>query len=220
HLLSDAEASATKPTQTRNYRLWEIAGSAHSDFWIGYHQEVGMGPRFLGAPKQPASADEDLHLVAGNYGEQPHPMHAACILAGAAFPMRYSVSAALEHLERWVKRRVPPPKGPRFQLDGDTLARDEFGNALGGIRLPPVDVPVASYESDACVLGGYTVPFTEVQLLQLYPTHADYYLPMVLRTRAALRAGYLLPEDARDLLARACAAKSRWLETASSCTFS
>jgi hypothetical protein len=69
---------------------------------------------------------------------------------------------------------------------------------------------VAQYRSTDCVLGGLTVPFTEVQLRQLYPTHADYYEKMQARTAAAVAAGFLLPEDATDLLARACAAKIRW----------
>lgn len=210
HLLSDREASPTKPTARRNYRLWEVAGSAHSDFWIGYHQEVGQGPRFLGAPKQPASAEAELHKVAGNYGEAPHPMHATCIFAGASFPTRYAVNAALHHLNRWVRRGVMPPVAPRYKFNGDMLARDGKGNALGGLRLPPVDVPVATYASSTCQLGGITVPFTDVELHQLYPTHAAYYAKMKQRTAAAVKAGFLLPPDAADLLARAKAAAVRW----------
>jgi hypothetical protein len=211
HLLSDQEAAPAAPTQSgNNYRMWEIAGAAHSDFWIGYHQEAGQGPRFAGGPKQPASADHDLHATAGNYGEVPHPMQATCILAGATFPMRYAVSAALSHLDTWVRTGVVPPESPRFQFNGTALARDQYGNALGGIRLPPIDVPVAQYRSTDCVLGGLTVPFTEVQLKQLYPTHADYYSQMQARTATSVVAGFLLPEDAADLLARACAARIRW----------
>jgi hypothetical protein len=216
HLLSDTEASPTAPNQTENYRLWEIAGTAHSDFWIGYHQEFGQGPRFLGASKRPASADEEMHAIAGNYGEQPHPMHATCIFAGASFPMRYSVSAALHHLNRWVTTDAPPPAGPRFEFDGAMLARDEHGNALGGIRLPPIDVPVARYVSTGCALGGLTIPFTEVELRALYPSHADYYSRMVDGTTASVAAGFLLRADAADLLKRACAAKARWQDASGS----
>ena len=212
HLLSDAEASPAEPNQSgNNYRLWEIAGSAHSDFWIGYHQEFGQGPRFAGGPKRPASAEDEMHQTAGNYGEMPHPMHATCIFAGAAFPTRYSVSAALHHLDIWIRTGTPPPEGPRYQFNGNMLARDEHRNALGGIRLPPVDVPVASYESAACVLGGLTRPFTELELLQLYPEgHAQYYGLTKEKTVDAVAAGFLLPEDAHDLLTRACAARIRW----------
>jgi hypothetical protein len=214
HLLSDWEATPGEPNVTQNYRLWEIAGAAHQDFWVGYHQEVGAGPRtLLSAPQQPASADEDLHAVAGNYGEQYHPLLGACILAGAAFPMRYAVAAAIHHLDRWVKTGALPPAGPRYQFDGSgQLARDADFNALGGIRYPPIEVPVARYRSTDCELGGITIPFTELELQQRYPAHADYVCQL---REAALRSmadGFLLRADAEELMARAEAARNRWLD--------
>jgi hypothetical protein len=216
-LFSDREASPTEPNQTVNYRLWEIAGTAHSDFWIGYHQEVGQGPRFAGGPKQPSTADADLHATAGTYGEVPHPMDATCILAGATFPMRYAVSAALSHLDRWIKDGTPPPMGPRYEFESGALAKDQYQNARGGIRLAPIDVPIASYVSNPCQLGGITIPFTEAQIKLLYPTHADYYAQMQTATAVNVAQGFLLPEDAVDLLARACAAKIRWQELPGPC---
>jgi alpha/beta hydrolase family protein len=213
HLLSDAEAAPAAPNQTQNYRLWEIAGSAHSDFWLDYHQEIGQGPRVLAdAPQQPASADEDLHAVAGNYGEQIHPRQLTCIAGGSLFPMRYATSAALHHLDIWVRTGVAPPEGPRFSFAGGTLALDEFHNALGGIRLPPIEVPTATYLSTVCELGGITIPFTEVQLAMLYPTHADYFCAIEAATTASVAAGFLLQPDADDLLARADEAKNRWVD--------
>jgi hypothetical protein len=213
HLLSDFEATPGEPNVTQNYRLWEIAGAAHQDFWVGYHQEVGAGPRVLAdAPQQPASADEDLHAAAGNYGEQIHPLLGACVLAGAAFPMRYAVAAAVHHLDRWVKTGALPPAAPRYEFDGSgQLARDANSNALGGVRYPPIEVPVARYRSTDCQLGGITIPFTELELQQLYPTHADYVCQL---REAALRSmgeGFLLREDAEDLMTRAEAAGNRWL---------
>ena len=211
HLLSDAEASPSQPNTTQNYRLWEIAGSAHSDFWLGYHQVFGQGPRSLAdAAQKSASAWRQVNRIGGNYGERLHPMLATCVLAGAAFPMHYATSTAILRLDQWVATGVAPPSGPRFAFKGANLALDAHGNALGGIRLPPVDVPVARYVSTLCVLGGLTIPFTEVQLRLLYPTHADYYAKMKSATLASVNAGWLLPEDGADLLQRACAAKIRW----------
>lgn len=213
HLLSDYEAIPEGPAITQNLVHWEIAGSSHQDFNVGYHQEVGQGPRVLGAPKQPASADEDLHVVAGNYGEQPHPLHAACILAGASFPMRYAVNAAIHHLNLWIETGQTPPRGARYTFDeSGSLARDDHGNALGGIRLPPVVHPVATYRSTDCELGGITVPFTEPQLWALYPTHADYYCKMAAATDASVAAGFMLSADAEDLMTRVENAANRWLE--------
>src|SRR5262249_8500811 len=131
-LLCDYEAKPEEPGDNGpNYVLWEVAGAAHQDFWVGYHQEIGEGPRTAAdAPQQPGSADEDLHQPAGNYGEQIHPLLATCVLAGAAFPMRYAVDAALFHLNRWVAGSPPPASGPRYEFDSTgMLARDTFGNA-------------------------------------------------------------------------------------------
>jgi hypothetical protein len=211
HLLSDAEAAADEPNTTQNYRLWEIAGTSHSDFWIGYYQVVGQGPRTLAdAAKRPPSELATLNQAAGTYGEQIHPLDVVCVVAGGTMPMHYAVSTAIHRLNDWVRTGVAPPSGPRFAFANAELARDEHGNALGGIRLPPIDVPVATYVSTVCALGGLTVPFTEVQLRLLYPTHADYYAQMKAAAEASLAAGWLLPEDATDLLRRACAAKNRW----------
>lgn len=209
-LLSDFEAAPEAPAAHANYALWEIAGAAHSDLWIGWHQEAGQGARMAGLPRQP---DESLHEVAGNYGEQLHPLLGVCTAAGAAFPTRYAVNAALQALHDWTGQGKAPPSGPRYQFDaGGKLARDAHGNALGGIRYPPVDVPVASYRSTDCQLGGITVPFTELQLQGLYPTHADYFCRMQAATRATVAAGWLLPADAAELMARVERAANRWLE--------
>lgn len=214
HLLSDAEANPTAPDTDVNYRLWEIAGTAHSDFWLGYNQVFGQGPRTLAdAPQRPASDVAEVSSVAGNYGEIVHPMDATCILAGATMPMRYATSAAIHHLNVWAGTGRAPASGPRYAFSNGVLARDALGNALGGIRLPPVDVPVARYVSTACGLGGFTIPMSDVELLTRYPTHAGYYAQMASRTADAVAAGWLLEPDAADLLSRACAARTRWHES-------
>lgn len=211
-LLSDLEAEPEAPTATDNYVLWEVAGAAHQDLWVGEHQVLGQTRRVVAhLPKQSMAQDDLLHRIAGNYGEQWDPALAVCVVAGAAFPMRYAVAAAIHHLNRWARGGTAPPQPPRYEFDinGD-LAVDELGNALGGLRYPPIDVPVARYQSTACELGGITIPLTEVELLQRYPTHADYVARMQAATDATVAAGYLLPEDAVELMERAKAASQRW----------
>lgn len=214
-LLSDYEADPEEPAPADpdHYRLWEIAGTAHTDQYVGLHQIEGQGPRTLAsAPRRPASADAELHVSVGNYGEQVTPFDGVCTAAGASFPMRYAVNAALDYLNRWNGKAHAPPVGPRFAFDdAGALARDDYYNALGGIRYPPIDVPVASYVSDTCQLGGFTVPFSEPQLMALYPTHADYYCRMKAATDQTVLAGYLLAEDAADLMTRVEAVSNRWL---------
>ena len=201
-----------------NLRLWEVAGTSHSDLFIGYQSVFGHGPRVTaGAPRMGPDAYRDLLLAAGQYGEQPTPLHTACIVAGSTMPMRYATGAALHHLARWVDGGPPPSHGPRFRFAGGALARDPDGNALGGIRLPPIDVPVASYASTTCALGGLTFPFTDLQLAQRYGSHARYLARMAERTDAAVAAGWLLPDDAVDLMARACAARNRFPASSEPC---
>ena len=107
--------------------------------------------------------------------------------------MRYSVSAALHHLTAGSAPARAPARGPRYQFNGAHLAKDEHRNTLGGIRLPPVDVPVARYESEACDLGGITVPFTDAQIHGLYPTFDRYQRLMRRATNRVVRAGLLFP---------------------------
>jgi len=221
HLLSDYEAQddgVDPDTVGKNYRLWEIAGASHADFFIGYQSEFGHGPRVLtGAPKQTADQFADTIKAAGNYGEVIHPLMGVCIAAGSTMPMHYADSAAIHQLNDWVANGVAPRNGPRFAFAGGTLAKDQYGNTLGGIRMPPIDEPVARYESTTCQLGGITVPFTDQQIQSLYTSHENYYSLMKGRTDDAVTQGWLLPDDAIDLMTRVCAARVRFGEPDAPC---
>lgn len=212
HLLTDYEAVVEGPSVRDNIVLWEIAGAAHQDFHVGYQQVFGQALRAAASlPPRPASAYFDLLDIAGNYGEQPHPLHPVCILAGASFPARYAVNAAFHHLNSWARGGPRPPEGARYLFDDDdALATDRFGNALGGIRLPPVEVPVARYQSTLCGLGGITVPFTRQQLNAEYGSHGAYLCALKTAIAQSLADGFLLPADADDLLRRARAAGNRF----------
>ncbi|HEV3226178.1 MAG TPA: alpha/beta hydrolase domain-containing protein [Acidimicrobiales bacterium] len=214
HLLSDFEAQddgVDPATVGPNYRLWEIAGASHADYFIGYQSEFGHGPRVLaGAAKQTAAQFDATMKAAGNYGEVINPLLAVCTAAGATLPMHYADSAAIHELNQWVASGTPPPNGPRFAFSQGKLAADQYGNTLGGIRMPPIDVPVAHYVSTICQLGGITAPFSDQQIQSLYGSHAKYYALMKARTDQAVADGWLLPPDAIDLMTRVCAASVRF----------
>jgi Alpha/beta hydrolase domain len=104
----------------------------------------------------------------------------------------------------------PPPEAPRFEIEGDAIARDERGIARGGIRTPPVDAPVAVLTGEAppgrsvlCMLFGDTQPFDAATLGELYPTHQDYVDAVTDAADAAVDGGFLLREDADELVATA-----------------
>jgi hypothetical protein len=204
HLLEEWGLDPAEPNQTENYRLWEVAGSAHADYWI-LRQQFDAPERVL--PRQPQHTrawGDAVDEEAGNYGYDVEPRQLTCPGGGNLFPKRYAVSAALWQLDRWVRTGVPAPQPPRVEFEEDgTVARDQHGNVRGGLRLPPIEVPIATYLGDVCELFGATLPFDPDTLRQLYPTHAEYVARMREATDRAVAQGILLPEDADDLMRRA-----------------
>ena len=121
----------------------------------------------------------------------------------------YVAQAALAHLVRWVMEDVGAPFAHRLEVDdaGTGFRKDEHGNALGGIRTPWVDVPVAEYGGlgqtgdSFAFLFGRTMPYDEATLATLYPGGKQEYLE---RFEQALDdtigSGFLLPEDRDEIL--------------------
>jgi hypothetical protein len=90
------------------------------------------------------------------------------------------------------------------------IERDEQGNALGGIRTPLVDVPVAALSGAAadggapyCGSFGSTTPFDAATLARLYPDHASYVADFTASTEAAVEAGFILRPEADEMIAAA-----------------
>ncbi len=192
-------ASIRQP-DTDRLRLWEVAGTAHADT---YTTIVGAEDR----GNSPAIADLILTTspVIGFDCAQP-------VNSG---PQHFVLNAALHAMNRWVREGIAPPLAPLLEVAGGTLPsllRDQYGNAKGGIRTPYVDVPIAKFTGDArgsilCLLFGTTTPFTAERLAELYPTHDAYVRAYEDATDRAVRAGFILPEDAR-LMKSAAAASS------------
>lgn len=219
-LNSDWAESTGEADDDPLYRLWDVAGSAHAGLFIGYQQVFGSGPRVAGLPAMDEQGYRDTIEAAGDYGQMAfNPLYPACTVAGASFPMRYAVNTALRELDEWIRTGRAPRPAPRFEFeaDGETPARDADGNVLGGLRLPPIEVPVATYRSTDCELGGITVPFDPITLQQRYPTYADYEQRLRKATNRAVRKGWLLPVDARDQMRRACAVRDRYPRSGDEC---
>jgi hypothetical protein len=97
---------------------------------------------------------------------------------------------------------------------GDRLARDGFGLASGGIRLPDVSVPVATNTgwntgarsptpAIACQHAGTFIPFDDGRLSTLYASHDDYVAKVAAAAATNVAQEFLLPEDAATLVADA-----------------
>ena len=140
-------------------------------------------------------------------------------------PQQYAHDAAFAALQTWMTTGraptvTPPldfaPNGPASPDGaGGGVAADQYGNPLGGLRLPQIEVPVAQYQGtctsqDGQGLIGTTRPFTDAQLLALYPTFASYRTKMCQASLADINQGVLLPFDALDIDRRVQLGRGRW----------
>ncbi len=169
--------ASARQADSANFRLWEIAGTAHAD-------EYMLGPAsapFLG-----------------------------CVLPVNRGPQHWVFHTALRDLRRWMRRpsRVPPTS-PLITLDGlGNVARDSGGNALGGIRTPQLDVPIATFSGFGnspgfCGLFGTTTLFSPEELGARYGNQDNYRLQFLLAEDRALRSKFLLLDDGWPILAEA-----------------
>ena len=90
------------------------------------------------------------------------------------------------------------------------IVRDQFGNALGGIRTPQVDVPIATISGlgqsgGFCGLFGTTTPLAPTTIASLYPTHDAYVTAIRTAARKAVGAGFVIRTDATAIKAAAAA---------------
>lgn len=184
---------ATRQADTDTFRAWEMAGTSHADTYavvVGV-SDAGDG---TGATRM--------------FGYMRNPFDLGCGLPLNAGPHHWILQAAWRHLDTWVRTGVAPPSGPLLQVASTSpvvLARDGNGNALGGIRSPQVDAPVARLDGlntgdGFCRLFGSTTPLTSAQLHALYPTHDDFVSKWLASVSTNVAAGFLLPADAPELI--------------------
>jgi hypothetical protein len=183
---------AARQPDTPKFREWEIAGASHAD---GYTVAVGN--------TDPGDGRGAVKMLA----QLQNPINAGCGLPINAGGHHWVLQAAFFQLDRWVRTGTPPPSGPPLQVASTNpvvLARDVHGNALGGIRTPQVDAPLATINADNmgagfCRLFGSTTPFTAGEIAALYPTHEAFVNAWAVSIYANLFRGFLLPEDAPEL---------------------
>ncbi|MGH9004770.1 MAG: alpha/beta hydrolase domain-containing protein, partial [Acidimicrobiia bacterium] len=95
------------------------------------------------------------------------------------------------------------PAAERLSRVGFLLARDAHGNARGGLRLPALDVPVATYLGEQHHgADGHTSAFDPGTLAGLYPTHDAYVAAMREATDRAVAQGFMLGADREEWMSR------------------
>jgi hypothetical protein len=205
-LLTETDVSFSNLTarqpDTNTYRLWEVAGTSHYDYYgLGIQQtDTGDGK---GAVAVLASMQ--------NPTNQPNP-NFTCGAPINTGPAHYVLDAAFYQLNRWVTKKILPPVAPRLQTTSSgpvVFAVDANGNALGGIRTPAVDAPVATLSgrppggNSFCFLFGTTTPFTAAHIAALYPNHRAFVTAWTRATNSARTKGFLTTADAKELVTAA-----------------
>jgi hypothetical protein len=125
-------AFARQP-DTAHLRTWELAGAAHIDLHEGQYE---AGTILRENPQ--LTAPQCVFGVMANGATQPDNM--------GVFELEDS---ALVALRNWITRGVPPPSGSQIATTPffNIVERDQYGNALGGIRLPDINVPAETYSA-------------------------------------------------------------------------
>jgi hypothetical protein len=195
-LLSEDEIDGSSDSPDgRTYRQWEIAGTAHGnkdDFdYIAATEERDLGVDLV----DPLAGDN------APFGLSSCQMN--------RFPAAAGHNAAVAALRRWAVDGVTPRTQPREKVVDGAIVRDGDGNAVGGIRLPAMQVPVAAYNrtGDCVALDGRTEAFSSARLKRLYPTHQAYVSKVAVAVQRSVSAGVLTARDGAAILAQARSAR-------------
>jgi hypothetical protein len=176
--------ATSKQVDTNKLRHWEVAGTSHADQYLL----------------------DNIALVSQREVGWTPP---ACTRPYNSAPFYLVENAAIHQLKNWIVDGTVPPVAPRLQRDFlGSIKKDADGNALGGLRLPDLEAPIAKYgvsnsttgslkflDIFACVAGGSTTPFSAARLNNLYPTHDDYVRKYKAAADSAVAKGHILAVD-------------------------
>jgi hypothetical protein len=112
-------------------RTWELAGASHIDLHEGLYEGATIEH------------------------EDPSVTAPTCLFGvpfnGATLPDNMGLyeleDAALNDMNKWLADGVAPPHGNEIDTTPifNIVERDQYGNALGGVRLPDIQVPTETY---------------------------------------------------------------------------
>ena len=185
--VGELEFYKARQPDTDLLRSWEVAGASHVDSTF-LTSANGESAAALGAP-----------LV-------------SCLDEVNSVPFHYIESAAWFSMQSWLKSGRVPASSPQIAISaGGKIEFDQYGNAIGGIRLPELEVPIAKYIPNnlgrlnanvpngldylGCALLGSTLPFKGSLLKTLYPSHGDYVSSYQSAAQNLVTAGFMLQPD-------------------------
>jgi hypothetical protein len=157
---------------TDTFRFWEVAGGAHLSPSTNRTLEV-MVERD-GMTRTPSEPDRNT------------------------IEWGYVNGAAIRALTAWARDGKAPASMPRIEFAGGAAVRDGHGNVRGGVRVPEMEAPVATYHGEREMEAGLTwlqgreTPFAPSD----HPTPQKRNQDWEAAVDRLVAAGVLLKEDA------------------------
>jgi hypothetical protein len=176
-------------------RLYEIAGAHH---YFKYAPPVGTPPPVAAGRadgEQPGPPGTPEWLESYGPGTRPNDML-----------IRLMVTATFANLYSWTRGGPPPPRAPMYETTSDgKLVLDSTGAAHGGLRLPQLEVPAATFGAGEgkFYLHGYSTPFTPEELRARYGSREAYLAKFRAAVDRAVVDRWLLADDAGVMLSAA-----------------
>jgi hypothetical protein len=146
--------SIVRQPDSDTFRFWEMAGTAHAG---------GESAELMTAALVRDGVSEGLPIV-----EEQNTI-----------VWDYIARAGMARLVEWIDTGRPPVSIPPIAVDAGAIARDEIGNALGGVRMPEVVAPLAVHagmksELSAAALSGESKPLPAERIAELYADAAAF----------------------------------------------
>lgn len=183
------------------YRSYEFAGGSHNTMY-----------NFVNYYKDSVNIHRISHLLYGGM-----PAYTGSHAYGNDYPQQFLFRAAYRNMFQWIRTKTAPGHAPKIQNDSSgRQLRDGFGNSIGGVRTCMINYPTAHYcgsdtvekngepfvfNSDIQVsMFGHERPFSAELLKELYGDIETYRKLCEMDTRISVSQGFVLAEDAEELV--------------------
>jgi hypothetical protein len=163
-------------------RTYELAGASHID---EHEAEYELATIAREAPT--LEAPHCTFGIVSNIG----------LLEADNMPVYAAEDAALANLQKWLTQGTQPPHGNSINLNPfffNAILRDQYGNALGGLRLPEINVPTETYSAINVAEPETTLNLNALNELFLSSLSGSSEIPAGQRSAGlCLLSGYVTP---------------------------
>jgi hypothetical protein len=187
YLLAIAARQPDSDTAAERFRNYELAGAAHAT-----PDEL----QFSAAPADIVKAGRAVPPMSCNEGPR------------SRFPSSVGFNAAWRNLVDWVRKGIPAPHAEPIQVENGKARVDEFGNVIGGVRSPFIDVPTSIWSGSStgdsfCFIAGNEKPLDPTRIKQLYPDHGTYERKVAADVERLVKERWITRADGDALIAEA-----------------